>query len=61
MRWLFPDQEVRLDAICLASGAPITIRMKNEEILEITPDTVVGHLNVPFSKIRSGEATAAYA
>ncbi|MFT5195405.1 MAG: hypothetical protein ACI9EW_001980 [Cellvibrionaceae bacterium] len=61
MRWLFPDQEVRLDVICLASGAPITIRMKNDEILEITPDTVVGHLNVPFSKIATGEATSAFA
>ena len=61
MRWLFPNQEVRLDIICLASGTPITIRMKDEEILEVTPDTVVGHLNVPFSKIATGDATAAFA
>ena len=61
MRWLFPNQEVRLDIICLASGAPITIRMKDDEILEVTPDTAVGHLNVPFSKIATGEASSAFA
>lgn len=61
MRWLYPNTEIRLDIICLASGTPITIRMKAEEILEVTPDTVVGHLNVPFSKISSGEASAAFA
>ena len=61
MRWLFPNQEIQLDVTCVATGTPITIRMKDDENLEITPDTVVGHLNVPFSKIATGDATAAFA
>ena len=61
MRWLFPGKEVRLDVPCLSSGEMMTIRMKDDEILEVTPDSVVGHMNVPFSAIASGKAGVGFA
>jgi len=50
VRWLFPGKEVRIDAYCLDCGQPIIIRLLDENILEISPSTVVGHMNVPFAK-----------
>lgn len=50
MRWLVPGLEVRLDTRCLDCGKPILVRMRDEEILEVNPATVVGHMNVPISK-----------
>ena len=57
VRWLFPKAEVRIDTRCLDCGEPIRIRMKDEDILELNPSTVVGHVNVPFAKILKGEIT----
>ncbi len=50
MRWLFPGQEVRIDARCLDCGEPIIVRMRDEQILEIDPPTAVCHSNVPLPK-----------
>lgn len=50
MRWLFPGKEVRIDTRCLDCAEPIRIRMRDEDILEADPGTVVGHMNVPLSK-----------
>ncbi len=61
MRWLFPGTEVRIDATCLHSGEPIVIRMRDEELIEVSPQTAVGHMRVPFSAIRSGEAGIGFA
>lgn len=61
MRWLFPGKEVRIDVPCVSSGAMMTIRMKDDDILEMTPDSVVGHMNVPFSAIASGKAGVGFA
>jgi hypothetical protein len=30
--------------------------MRDAELLEVDPPTAVGHMNVPFSKILTGEA-----
>lgn len=57
MRWLFPKTEVRIDAPCLDCGERITIRMLNEEILEVSPPTAVGHINIPFALALSGEVS----
>ena len=57
MRWLVPGTEVRLDTRCLDCGQPIVVRMKDEEILEVDPPTTVGHVNVPFAKLLTGEAS----
>jgi len=57
VRWLFPDKEIRIDTNCLDCGQPISIRMRNEEILEANPATIVGHMNMPFAKALTGEVT----
>ena len=61
MRRLFPGSEVRLDTRCLDCGQPIVVRMRDEEILEVDPPTTVGHINVPFSKILTGEVALGFA
>ena len=50
MRWLFPGKEIRVDTRCLDCAEPIVVRMRDEEILEANPGTVVGHMNVPVAK-----------
>ncbi len=58
MRWLFPGSEIRIDTRCLDCGEPILVRMRDEEILEANPPTIVGHMNVPVSK--GGETSQAF-
>ncbi|MCG6533175.1 MAG: alkylmercury lyase family protein [Syntrophales bacterium LBB04] len=55
VRWLFPGTEIRIDSRCLDCGQPILIRMRDEDILEVSPETTVGHMNIPFAKILTGE------
>jgi len=43
VRWLFPGQTVRVDAPCLDCGEPIAIEMRDEEILSVEPEGVVGY------------------
>ena len=50
IRWLFPGKEVKVETRDLATAEAITIRYKDDEILEITPNTVVGHINYPMWK-----------
>ncbi len=50
MRWLFPGREVRIDTLDLGTAEPIVLRFRDEEILEVSPDTVVGHICIPMSK-----------
>jgi len=50
VRWLFPGTEIRIDTRCLDCGEPILVRMRDEEILEVSPPATVGHMNVPISK-----------
>ena len=61
MRWLLPGTEVRVDTRCLDCGEPIVVRMRDEEILEVDPPTTVAHMNVPFSKLLTGEAAFGFA
>ena len=56
VRWLFPGEEVQVDCCCLDCGEQIRIRTKDEEILEVTPDTAVGYMTSPFSRSRIGSA-----
>jgi hypothetical protein len=57
VRWLIPGTEVRIDTRCLDCGEPIAVRMRDDEILEVNPATTVGHMNIPFAKALTGEAT----
>ena len=54
VRWLFPGKEVRVDTVCLDCGEPIIVRMRDEEILEIDPPSLVAYLMSPFAKWREG-------
>jgi len=55
VRWLFPGAEIRIDTRCLDCGQSILVRMRDEEILEVNPATTVGHMNIPFAKVLTGE------
>jgi hypothetical protein len=57
VRWLIPGTEVRIDTRCLDCGEPIFVRVRDDEILEVNPATTVGHMNIPFAKALTGEAT----
>ncbi len=48
MRWLFPGSEIQVDTLDLATAEPIRLRFRDDEILLVEPDTVVGHINVPI-------------
>lgn len=43
MRWHFPGQTVRVEAPCLDCGEPIVIEMRDEEIVSVEPESVVGY------------------
>jgi len=50
--WLFPDREVRVDSLCPDCGDPISLAMRSGELISMTPDGVIAHINVPVSKWR---------
>ncbi len=43
MRWLFPGKTIKVEAPCLDCGESMVIEMRDEEILSIDPDTMVGY------------------
>ena len=43
MRWLFPSKTIRVEAPCLDCGEPMVVEMRDEEILLVEPDTMVGY------------------
>jgi hypothetical protein len=49
VRWMFPGKQVRLDTACLDCGEPVTVVMRDEEVIQVDPATAVGHMNNPFS------------
>ena len=54
MRWLFPGQEVVVKSRCLDCGEAVLVRMRDEEILDIDPESAVGYMPSPFSRSRAG-------
>jgi Alkylmercury lyase len=57
VRWLFPGQEIVVESRCLDCGESIRVRSRDEEILEIDPETTVGyapHAGSPFATSRAG-------
>lgn len=56
VRWLFPGREVVVDSRCLDCGESIRLRMQDEDILEIDPQTAVGYMPSPFAASRVGSA-----
>ena len=56
VRWLFPGQEVLVESRCLDCGGSIRVRTRDEEIIEIDPQTAVGYMPSPFAASRVGSA-----
>lgn len=56
VRWLFPNQEVSVETRCLDCGEEIRVRTRDDEILEIDPETAVGYQPSPFARSRTGSA-----
>ena len=49
LRWVFPGKTVRIDALCLDCGDSTVVVMRDEEILEVSPETAVGVMNHPLN------------
>lgn len=43
IRWLFPGQTVRIEAPCLCCGEPMRLEMRDEDIIAVEPDELVGY------------------
>lgn len=54
VRWLFPGKVVTIETTCLDCGEPVRVRVKDEEVIEITPGTAVGYMLSPFVQWREG-------
>jgi hypothetical protein len=52
MRFIFPGHEVRIEEACLDCGDAVVVVMRDDEILEVTPEDAVGHFNPPFNPQR---------
>ena len=46
-RWLFPGSTVVVDAPCLIGDEPLQIECRDDEILAISPSTMVGYTRSP--------------
>jgi uncharacterized protein with PIN domain len=54
VRWLFPGQEVQVETRCLDCGEPIRVVTRDQEIIDIDPETAVGYTPSPFARSRAG-------
>jgi len=43
VRWLFPGSTVRVEAPCLDCGEPMVVETRDDELLLVEPDTLVGY------------------
>ena len=56
VRWLFPGKTVRMDAPCLDCGQPMAIVMRDEQVLSVEPETIVGYSLTPIGVGGPGRA-----
>ena len=54
MRWLFPGATIRVEAPCLDCGESMVVELRDEELLSIEPDTLVGYTSAEVG----GEASS---
>ncbi len=50
LTWVFPGQEVRIDAPCLDCGEPVSLSMKDGRLLSVEPSSMVGYTVVPAAR-----------
>jgi len=56
VRWLFPGREVIVESPCLDCRESIRVRTRDEDVLEIDPETAIGYMPSPFAASRVGSA-----
>ena len=54
VRWLFPGKVITIETTCLDCGEGITVKVKDEEVLEVDPESAVGYMLSPFVQWREG-------
>lgn len=54
VRWLFPGQEIVVDSRCLDCGDSVNVRLHDDELIDITPESAVGYMPSPFARSRAG-------
>jgi hypothetical protein len=54
VRWLFPGQEIVVDSRCLDCGESVSVRLRDDELIDVTPESAVGYMPSPFSRSRAG-------
>jgi hypothetical protein len=42
LRWVFPGKEIVVDANCIDCGETLRLRLKDDEILEREPASIIG-------------------
>jgi hypothetical protein len=47
--WMFPSSEVAVRSRCVHCAEPVTVVIRDGEVLSSDPATAVGHMNAPFS------------
>jgi hypothetical protein len=50
--WVFPGQNVRIDAPCLDCNEPLVLEMRDGRFLTLDPPGVIGHLNHPWTTVK---------
>ena len=54
-RFVFPGKVVQMESLCLDCGESTVVTMRDEDILDIDPDTAVGIMNHPLNpELRAG-------
>jgi len=54
--WLRPGEEIVVKTPCLDCGEQITVRMKDDKVLEVDPSEAVGYQLSPFVQWREGSS-----
>jgi hypothetical protein len=56
VRWLFEGREVTVESRCLDCTGSVRLRMRDDEMIEIDPESAVGYMPSPFAPSRVGSA-----
>jgi len=60
MRFVFPGRDVTVESACLDCGDSVVVRMRDDDVFEVTPETAVGHFNPPFNPERRAGLTGSF-
>ncbi len=61
MSLLFPGKELRIEAKCLDCGDHVVVRTKDDQVLEVAPETAVGLMNGAYNpELRGGTSGSVF-